>query len=184
MNTQNLKKEFLRKSIHLAGIGYIPLYLFTGRDYTLAVVVSLTLFAALVELLKLKYGILPRWILRNHEINGIGSHLYTGVSVSIITMALPMEACFVAIANGILGDGVSGLMKRCKPELAPILMFATSFLFLIFLSIWIEMNFYALTIACIAGVFAENFPRIRGHYINDNFSVPLVSSISYKLFGY
>jgi dolichol kinase len=178
---QALKSELIRKAIHFSGIGYIPLYLFAGKEITLAIVVSLTLFASIAELLKFRYGFIPRWILRKHEVEGVGSHLYTGVSISLVTYFLPAEACFVAIASGIVGDGVAGIHRYFDQKIAGISMFISSFIFLMLLSHYIELNFYGIILSCLAGTFAERFSGIKGYYINDNFSVPVVSSVVYEL---
>jgi dolichol kinase len=96
---QGLKKEAYRKSIHMLGLGYIPFYLVAGKEYTLIVVASLTAIAALLEILRTKHGIFPRWILRNYEVKGVGAYLYFGISATIITAILPMEACFAGIVQ-------------------------------------------------------------------------------------
>ncbi|MFW6186151.1 MAG: hypothetical protein ACOC5C_05665 [Halobacteriota archaeon] len=178
---RSLKLELARKSIHFIGIGYIPLYLYAGKDITLFVVVMLTVFAAMLEIVKFKFDIIPHWLLREHELKGLGSHLYTGVAMSIITFWLPMEACFAGIANGIVGDGISGLVKQYSSRLALPVMFITSSLTLLAVSLFTEMGYYAILFSCLGGVVAESISTIRGHYLNDNFSVPIVSSVVYKL---
>jgi len=180
---QSIKAELARKTIHFLGIGYIPLYFYTGREITLTVVLSLTVFAFFVEFLKFRYDAIPEWILRDHELEGIGSHLYTGISISIITVLLPMEACFVAIACAILGDGVSGIVKRYNKKLSVILMFLSPLILIHFLSNYVSFNMYSAILACFVGTFFDNFSEFRGHYINDNFSIPLASSLVYTLFG-
>lgn len=146
------------------------------------IVLSLTAISSAIVFLGLRYSIIPNSILRDHEINGIASHFYTGIAISLITFLMPMEACFVAIANGIVGDGISGLVKRYHKKIALISMFVSSFIFLTFLSVYVELNFYALISACLAGMIAESTSAVRGYYINDNFSVPVVSSVVYSLF--
>lgn len=175
------KFELARKSIHFIGVGYIPLYLYAGRDTTLFVVLALTFFAALLEVGKFKLDIIPHWLLREYELKGIGSHLYTGVAMSMVTYWLPMGACFAAIANGIMGDGISGLVKQYNSRVALPVMFVTSVLTLLFVSLFTEMSYYAILFSCLGGVIAESISTVRGHYLNDNFSVPIVSSVIYKL---
>ncbi|HID43238.1 MAG TPA: hypothetical protein EYP30_05580 [Archaeoglobaceae archaeon] len=178
---QSIKAELARKSIHFLGVGYIPFYLYTGKDITLLTVVSLTIFALFVEFLKFRFGVIPEWILREHEIKGVGSHLYTGVSMSLVTFTLPMEACFVAIACGIVGDGISGLAKSYSRKISAPLMFLSLLILIFILSDYINFNLYSSVFACIAGAFAENFSKFREYHINDNFSVPLASSLVYTL---
>lgn len=177
----SLKLELARKSIHFIGIGYIPLYLYAGKDVTLFVVVTLTIFAVILEVGKFKFDVIPHWLLREHELRGVGSHLYTGVAMSIITFWLPMGACFAGIANGIVGDGSSGLLKQYSSRVALPVMFITSALTLLVVSFFTEMSYYAVFFSCLGGVLAESVSTIRGHYLNDNFSVPIVSSVVYKL---
>lgn len=174
-----IKEEIGRKSIHFIGLGYIPFYSHFGREITIYLVVGLTLFAVFLEFLKFKYNIIPRWMLRDHEVDGIGSHLYTGISMSLITIMLPMEACFVAISNGILGDGITGIVKRYRNSLASVSMFLSSFLLLTYISTFFKLIVGGIFVACLLGTLAERTYKIKGHYINDNLSVPLVSSFSY-----
>jgi len=179
-----IKEELGRKSIHFIGIGYIPFYSYFGKEYTALLVISLTFFAAFLEFLKFKYNIIPRWMLRDHEVSGIGSHLYTGISMTLITLILPMEACFVAIANGILGDGVAGIVKKYRSSVASPSMFASSLLLLIYISSIFDFSLGGILLGCLLGTLAERTFKLRGHYVNDNFSVPFVSSISYFLFSH
>lgn len=178
-----LKLELVRKSIHFIGVGYIPLYLYAGKEITLIAVLALTLFAAILEILKLKFDVIPHFLLRDYELRGIGSYLYTGASVSLITVVLPMEACFAGIANGIVGDGVSGLAKMYKSWISAPIMFISSFLTLFVVSYFafVDLNYYAVVLSCAGGVAADRFPRVGGRYINDNFSIPLVSAVLYGL---
>ncbi len=178
---RSLKLELARKSIHFIGVGYIPLYLYAGREYTLFVVLTLTIFAFMLEVGKFKFDIIPHWLLREHELKGIGSYLYTGVAMSIITFWLPMGACFAAIANGIMGDGISGLVKQYNSRIALPVMFTISVLTLLVVSLFTELSYYAIFFSCLSGVLAESISTIRGHYLNDNFSIPIVSSVVYKL---
>ncbi|MFO7966606.1 MAG: hypothetical protein R6U44_03300 [Archaeoglobaceae archaeon] len=178
---RSLKLELARKSIHFMGVGYIPLYLYAGRDITLFAVLTLTLAAVLLEAGKFKFDIIPHWLLREHELKGIGSHLYTGGAISIITLWLPMGACFAGIANGIVGDGISGLVKKYNSLIALPIMFLASSVTLLVVSIFTELSYYAILFSCLGGVIAESVSTIRGHYLNDNFSVPIVSSVIYKL---
>lgn len=180
---RSLKLELARKSIHFIGVGYIPLYLYAGREYTLFAVLTLTIFAAMLEIGKFKFDIIPHWLLREHELKGVGSYLYTGVAISIITFWLPMGACFAGIANGIVGDGISGLIKqyKYKSSITLLVMFITSTFTLLVVSLFTQMSYYGILFACLGGMIAESISSIRGHYLNDNFSVPIVSSVIYKL---
>jgi len=182
MYKETIRKEACRKAIHLLGLGYIPLYLVVGKEYTLLVVVALTIFAAFLEILRIRYSIFPRWILRNYEKKGIGAYLYFGISATLITVLLPMEACFAGIVVGSLGDGVAGLIKQTKwKKYAPVAMFASSTLLLVALSHLVSMSIPSSFVSAIAGTVIERFPKIGKYYINDNLSVPLISAIFYHL---
>jgi len=182
MYNENIRKEAYRKAIHLLGLGYIPFYLVAGKEYTLLVVTTLTVFAIFLEVLRIRYNIFPRWILRNYETRRVGAYLYFGLSTTFITALLPMEACFAGIVVGSLGDGVAGLIKQTKwRKHAPAAMFLSSFLLLIALSHLIGMSLLASFTASLAGTLAERVPKIGKYYINDNLSVPVISALSYHL---
>ncbi|AEA47769.1 hypothetical protein [Archaeoglobus veneficus] len=171
-----MKEELCRKLIHFVGLGYIPLYIYTGKDITLLIVAGLTAFAALLEIARRRYGIFPRWILRSYEVNGIGAYLYFGISATLITALLPMEACFAGIVLGSLGDGIAGILKRADMRhLAYPSMFLISLLALTLL----DLNPIASFLACIAGVTAERCERIGRYYLNDNLTVPILSAFVY-----
>ncbi len=107
-----MKEELCRKLIHFVGLGYIPLYIYAGKDVTLLIVAGLAVFAVFLEILRRRYSIFPRWILRSYEVNGVGAYLYYGISATLITALLPMEACFAGIVLVSLGDGIAGIVKN------------------------------------------------------------------------
>ncbi len=182
MHNETIRKEAYRKAIHLLGLNYIPFYLIAGKDYTLLTVAILTVFATFLEVLRRKYNLFPRWILRNYETKGIGAYLYFGVSATIITALFPMEACFAGIVVGSFGDGIAGLIKQTKwRNHAQVTMFLSSFLLLIVLSQFIGMSIFASFTSSLAGTLVEKFHRIGKYYINDNLSVPLISALTYHI---
>ncbi|RLI78695.1 hypothetical protein DRP05_06380 [Archaeoglobales archaeon] len=177
-----IEKELLRKSIHFLSLGYIPLYLTFGKSITLTVVLSLTAFALILELVRRKFQVLPKLLLRDYEAKGLAAYVYFGISASIVTIIFPMEACIVAIVVGSLGDGVAGIFKSSSLQgYSSIAMLIASFSFLLFLTCCADLLLFSALIACVAGVLAERIQKIGKYYINDNLSVSIVSALTYHL---
>lgn len=178
-----IERELLRKFIHFFGLGYIPLYLNFGRDVTLLVVLSLTVFALILELIRHKFQILPKFLLRDYETRGLGAYVYFGISASFVTLIFPMEACIVAIVIGSLGDGVAGIFKSSNfSRYSSIVMFVASFSFLLFLSYCcVDLLLRSTLAACVVGVLVERIQKVGRYYVNDNLSVPIVSATIYYL---
>ena len=177
-----MKREVVRKAIHFLGLLYIPSYIFLGRNITLAAVVALTALSALIEALRL-FGKLciPSLLLRDHERNRPAAYLYFGIAMSVVTAIFPEDACFSAIVCGIVGDGVAGIAKRAESlrKLSHLLMFAISFLALYLLT----LKPFPSAVATVVAVVAERYPRIGKIYVDDNLSIPLLSSLSFWLFS-
>jgi len=174
-----MRDELLRKLIHSIGLGYIPLYIYTGKSITLFAVATLTAFAILLEIIRRRYSIFPRWILRHYEINGVGAYFYYGISATLMTAFLPMDACFAGIVLISLGDSIAGIVKKSgHVHFAHPAMFAVCLLALLLL----HLDPIASLFACAAGVMAEKFCRVGKFYINDNLTVPLASALTYALF--
>jgi len=171
-----MKAEICRKLIHFTGLGYIPLYIYAGKEVTLLIVASLTLFATLLEIARRRCGVFPQWILRSYEVDGVGAHLYFGISATLITALLPMEACFAGIVLGSLGDGIAGILKKMNLNtISSISMFIVTLLVLLILDLNPLASFFASAI----GVVAERCGRVGKIYLNDNLTVPLLSALTY-----
>jgi dolichol kinase len=177
----SLKGELLRKGIHLAGLAYIPFYIFTDRWTTFTVVAFLTLIAIFLEILRRKTEIFPKWILRGYERGGVGAYVYFGISMLPVTLLFSPQACFVAIACGSAGDGVAGIVKKIWKNIAPLSMLLSSLLVILFISAYIYISLPAAFLATIIAVIVETkLTKIGKYYINDNFSVPLVTAVVYE----
>jgi dolichol kinase len=180
---KSLKGELLRKCIHLAGLGYIPFYILTGRLTTLVAITFLTLIAILIEFLRRRDEIFPGWILRSYERRGTGAYVYFGISMLIVTLLFSPQASFVAIACGSAGDGIAGIVKRFWRGMASISMFLSSVTVILVVSIEISLSLPAAILATIFATAVEaKLQRIGKYYINDNLSVPLVAAAVYELF--
>ena len=176
-----MKAEICRKLIHFTGLGYIPLYIYAGKEVTLLIVASLTLFATLLEIARRRYGVFPQWILRSYEVDGVGAYLYFGISATLITALLPMEACFAGIVLGSLGDGIAGILKKINLKktnlntISSVSMFTATLLVLLILGLNPLASFFASAI----GVAPERCERVGRIYLNDNLTVPILSALTY-----
>ena len=182
MHNKNVRRELLRKSIHLMGLVYIPIYLLTDRIIMIIFVFSLTLVAVFIEVLKnrMKWII---WILRDYEKKGIGAHLYFCISLLIITTFFSSQACFIGVICGAAGDGIAGIIRRIWTHGASISMFLTSFILVLILNTKVDIIIPAAFISIILATIVEGkIRRVGRYYINDNFSVPLVAAFIYELF--
>ena len=177
-----LRGELLRKGIHLAGLGYIPFYILTGRLATLTAVVLLTLVAIILEVLRRRSEIFPEWILRSYEKGGTGAHIYFGISILTVTLLFSPQASFVAIACGSAGDGVAGVVKRIRRDFAACSMFLSSLLVMFILSQIVEMSLPAAIVSAVIATGVESkLSRVGKYYVNDNLSVPLAAAVVYEL---
>ena len=179
---KNIRRELLRKSIHLMGLVYIPIYFQTDRITMIIFVFSLTLVAIFIEILKKKKWVI--WILRDYEKKGIGAHLYFCISLLIITIFFSYQACFIGVICGAAGDGIAGIIRRIWTHGASISMFLTSFILVLILNTKVDIIIPVAFISIILATIVEGkIRRIGRYYINDNFSVPLVAAFTYELFA-
>ncbi len=182
-NGNDLRGELLRKGVHLAGLGYIPLYILTDRLTTLTVVAFLTFIAIFLEVIRRERGeIFPEWILRGYERSGVGAHVYFGISMLIVTLLFSPQASFIAIACGSAGDGIAGIVKKVRKGAAILSMLLSSLLVILFVSVRISVSFPAAVMAAVLATVVEaKISRIGKYYINDNLSVPLTAAAVYEL---
>lgn len=177
-----LKKEFIRKSIHFIGLSYIPAYLYFGREILILGIITALSFSAIFEFFRLKYGILS-FVVREYEKKKIGAYIYFGIAALVITVVFPMEACFAAVLISIVGDGIGGIVKRLKFRHSETLATLVMILLPFALSLFLLKPFPAL-IACIAGALTERIERVGRYYIQDNLSVPLIAAAVYVSVNY
>ncbi len=194
LEVRSFKKEIFRKIIHFLGVGYIPLYILIGRFYLIIFIsIALLLFLALEILRKRDSRFFPSFLLRDYEREKIGAHIYFGISALIITIFLPMDACFIGIVASSIGDGVSGIIKRMKlnkfKALPTISMFLSStvvflFMYLIILKYYIKVAEFAMFLSFLISSLVERQSKILGKYIDDNITVPISASFSYFFLNY
>ena len=178
-----IKREIARKSIHFAGLIYIPTYIYFGKELVLAGVLVSFIFAALIEIGRKHFEFLSKIvnkIVRNYERRGVGAHIYFGGAILIITALFPRSASFVAVITSLLGDGIAGIIKkRFSKNVASFMMFLASFLALALIARCTEINLYVGFLVCLISVIVERIEKVGKYYLNDNLSVPLASAFSY-----
>ncbi|WP_290899206.1 hypothetical protein [Ferroglobus sp.] len=166
------KFEVLRKSIHFLGLLYIPTLFYLGKDFTGAVVLVMTAFASLLELVRAKKEIFPNFILREYEKKGVAGYLYSGLAFSIITPVFPLKACVIAAVCAFAGDGAAGIFKKVNRNFSFPAFFASSFA--LSLALGLEWQ-YSLASIIISAMFDGK------KFLNDNFTIPISAAISYYI---
>jgi len=172
-----LKKELVRKSIHFSGLVYIPAYLYFGREVIIAGVTAAFIFALLFEFLRLRYNLLS-FMVRDYEKSGLGAYFYFSLAILLISIIFPMEAAISAVIISLLGDGVSGIVKRTtirhSKNIGSVLMFLISFT----VSLQI-LHLFPSLFACIAATAVERVEKVGKIYLQDNLTVPLTAATVY-----
>ncbi len=176
-----LRKELARKAIHFTGVSYIPAYLYLGREaLTFAIAAALS-FALFFEFLRLRLKLF-NFVSREYEKGRVAAYVYFATAALLITIFFPRDACFVAIAAAIVGDGLAGIVKRANFNLAASgVMFLSSYLFVVLANLADPLP---AAVAVAAATAVERIDRIGRFYIEDNFSVPVVSAFVYSLVKY
>jgi len=177
----DLKKEIARKFIHFLGLGYIPAYFLFGKEDLVLILITVFCLVCLIEFFRIKYGILAG-LCREHERKAVGAHLYFGLAIIIVTLALPRDACFVALSTSIIGDGIAGIIKKmCSKNVATVFLVICSIIFIFLLNLAnLEAAIFAVFIASIV----ERIEKIWGFYVNDNLTVPIAAGFTYYLVKY
>ena len=164
-----LKKEMLRKIIHVSGLAYIPAVILLGSEIVASAVIVITFIAILFEFQRKRRRTSVDFLLRDYERKRIPGYIYTGMAFSIITPFFSTEACIVSAVAAFAGDGVAGIVKRIKPELSLLSFIMPSLILTVLLPV---NQIYALASILIASLF-------DGRRWEDNFTVPLSSAFSY-----
>ena len=179
------RSEYFRKIIHIFNlvIPFTYLFFFGSRFQALRILVPLTVFAIIIEYLRVHSVIIKKLfgdflisMLRLHEMDG----KYTGATWvfigSTITIAIfPKEIAVISLIYMCIGDTVAGLVgrkfgkikfydKTIEGSLAG-LIFCLLSGYLVQLSLPIEV--------VISGAFAAMFIELLPISIDDNLSVPL-----------
>lgn len=177
----DLKKEFLRKLIHFSGILYIPAYLAFGVNFVILSLVILILILFPFEVLRLKKGYF-RVISREYEERKIGAYMYFLFSILLVTIIFPKDSCFIALLTSIVGDGFAGITRKIfgREYMASLSMFSSSTIAIAL----IELLDISAIIAVLCGTAVERLRKVKGVYIQDNFSVPIATAFFHNSVKY
>ncbi|MEM2086573.1 MAG: hypothetical protein QXF06_04120 [Archaeoglobaceae archaeon] len=170
-----LRKELLRKLIHFSGLIYIPAYLFLGKELLVLSLIFVIALLLPIEFLRLKRGYF-RFLAREYEEKKLGAYMYFLIAILTVTALFPKDSCFVALITAIVGDGTAGIARKIsgKDNLASLTMFLSSTFALALL----ELLQISALIAVLCGTVVERIRKINGIYLQDNFSVPLLTAIA------
>ncbi len=167
---RSLKKEIVRKIIHVSGLIYIPTLILLGKKLIAFTIIAITLLVILFEIKQKRKGTAIDQLLREYEQTRIPSYIFTGIAFSIITPFFSVDACIISAITAFAGDGVAGIAKRLKSELA-FPAFILPCLILIFL---LSMN---LVPAILSMIISSIFD---GRKWEDNFTIPVSAAIVYE----
>lgn len=115
---EGIKKEILRKSLHVVGIT-IPLsYLLFGKNFAVLYTSSLIIISLFVELLRIRAPILfpinkiIESISRKYEKTALASYVYFLMAALLATFFLSMKAVVIGLTSALLGDAVAAVLGR------------------------------------------------------------------------
>lgn len=115
---EDLKKELLRKSLHIVGISIPIVYLLFGRDFTIFYISLLIIFSIFIELLRIRAPILfpinkvIESISRKYEKTALASYVYFLMAALIVTFLLSMKATIIGLTTALLGDAMAAILGR------------------------------------------------------------------------
>jgi len=185
------KKEFLRKLIHFSSI-LIPLsyrYVIQDKQIILLILIPLTVFAYLVEILRLDNRTFKRGffrifgiMLRRSEIRSFSGASYMLASSVFCIALLSSEVAFLALSSLAIGDtfaaiiGISigkreikGTGKTLEGTLA------------CFLSTYIYALFFVTPLLAFVSGVITTYAEVSPIPINDNLKIPIFSGLAMSL---
>jgi len=153
---------------------YIPAYKIFGPGNLLLILSALVALTIPLEILRLKKGYF-KLIAREHEMMGFGAHIYFMVSILLVTLFFPEDTCFIALITSIVGDGFAGIARKIykNETVASFSMFFSS----AYASARLNLLDIHSLLAVILGTTVERMKKVRGIYIQDNFSFPLATTL-------
>ncbi len=177
----DFRKEILRKLIHFSGLVYIPAYIYFGRELVLwGTILALTL-SVVFEYFRITRGLFSS-IVREYEKKNIGAYVYFSLSILIVTLLFPKDACFVAVSVSLIGDGLAGIVRRSPlGGGASIVMVLAPMMFITFFSLALLPQ---SLVACISGAAIERVKKVGKYYLQDNLTVPVVAAMAYEITKY
>ncbi len=191
-----ISKELLRKSIHLAGMLILVAYYFLGR-FTVLFWLSLIVIVILqLEWMRLRgYISYPAVLLRPSEEHRVAGYVYSTTAAFIVIALFPKTIAITAITMAVLGDfssGIAGAVWGKKADVrqmrlpikpVPILLvmllvsFTTGYLAAHAPGL-APLPVYSVALGAIGATLADGVPwQIRGHMLDDNLTIPLVSAM-------
>ncbi|MCK4929217.1 MAG: hypothetical protein KAR76_05730 [Methanosarcinales archaeon] len=191
-----ISKELLRKSIHLAGMLILVAYYFLGR-FTVLFWLSLIVIVILqLEWMRLHgYISYPAVLLRPSEEHRVAGYVYSTTAAFIVIALFPKTIAITAITMAVLGDfssGIAGAVWGKKADVrqmrlpikpVPILLvmllvsFTTGYLAAHAPGL-APLPVYSVALGAIGATLADGVPwQIRGHMLDDNLTIPLVSAM-------
>lgn len=182
-----LRREVIRKSIHMLGFIIIPLYI-NSPYIALSLLITLLAIYCISEYMRLRFGInmpvvskIALLARRDDEpiSNPVMAPVYLALGVLITFTALPQPANYVGVAVVALGDGSASIVGRAygrhripytgKSLEGSLAFFATAMLG----SILFVQPLIAF-MASLVGVAVEQVPLP----INDNLTIPLLTGVA------
>ncbi len=191
-----LSKELLRKSIHLAGMLIPVIYYFTDRFTVLFWLSPLVIVALQLEWMRLHgYFRYPAVLLRPSEEHRVAGYVYSITAAFIVIALFPKTIAITALTMAVLGDfssGIAGAMWGKKADVrqmrlpikpVPILLvmllvsFSTGYLAAHAPGL-APLPAYSVALGALGATLADGVPwQIRGHVLDDNLTIPLVSAV-------
>ncbi|MCX8169696.1 MAG: hypothetical protein N3D72_01250 [Candidatus Methanomethyliaceae archaeon] len=115
---EDLKRELLRKSLHIIGISIPMVYLFFGRDFTILYISLLIISSIFIELLRIRAPILfpinkvIEGISRKYEKTALASYVYFFMAALVVTFLFSMEAVIIGLTTALVGDAMAAILGR------------------------------------------------------------------------
>jgi dolichol kinase len=190
-----LSKELLRKSIHLAGMLIPVIYYFTDRFTVLFWLSPLVIVTLQLEWMRLHgYFRYPAVLLRPLEEHKVAGYVYSITAAIIVIALFPKTIAITALTMAVLGDfssGIAGAMWGKKADVRQMrLPIKPVPIMLVMLLVSFSTGYiaerapglaplpvYSVALGALGATLADGVPwQIRGHVLDDNLTIPLVSA--------
>jgi len=117
---ENIVQELKRKIVHALAATYAVMFIFLGKDVTLAVLSIFLIMTIMVEIIRFRIPEVNEWLLklfggihRESEIDRPSGILWTLLGCIITIVLIPRrDFVMAALWYLILGDGIAGLVGR------------------------------------------------------------------------
>lgn len=115
---ESIKKEILRKSLHIIGITIPVSYLFFGKNFTILYVSLLIIASIFIELLRIRAPVLfpinkvIESISRKYEKTALASYVYFFMAALLVTFFLSMKAVIIGLTSALLSDATAAILGR------------------------------------------------------------------------